>query len=68
MRFFASGFFHHTSSSGPSRHAQKRFLIFSPIHGVIRILNRLPGDEYTRERIRISRLAIYFSHKLHLPR
>ncbi len=44
-------FFHHTTSSGLSRHAQKRFEIFSHFRGFIRIRNRLPGDEYTRNRL-----------------
>jgi hypothetical protein len=41
------------ATSGPNRQAQERFQIFSNIRGVIRIRNRLPGDEYTRESIRI---------------
>jgi hypothetical protein len=43
-----------TTSLGPNRHAQKRFPILSNIRGVISIHNRLPGDEYTGELIRIS--------------
>jgi hypothetical protein len=46
-------FFHQTTSPSPNRHAQERFWIFSNIRGVIRICNRLPGDEYTGESIRI---------------
>jgi hypothetical protein len=48
-----SGFFRQTPSPGPNRHAQDGFRIFSNIRGVIRIRNRLPGDEYTGESIRI---------------
>ncbi len=48
-----SGFFHQTTSPDPNRHGQARFRIFSNIRGVIRIRNRLLGDEYTRESIRI---------------
>jgi hypothetical protein len=44
-----SGFFHQTPSPGPNRHAQDRFRIFSNMRGVIRIRNRIPGDEYTGE-------------------
>jgi hypothetical protein len=53
MRFFVSGFFHQKPTPGPNRYAQDRFRIFSNIRGVIRIRNRLPGDEYTEESIRI---------------
>ncbi len=52
-RFFGSSFFHQTPSPGPNRDAQDRFRIFSNIRGFIRIRNRLPGDEYTGESIRI---------------
>ncbi len=52
-RFFVSGFLHQTPSPSPNRHAQDRFQIFSNIRRVIRIRNRLPGDEYTGESIRI---------------
>jgi hypothetical protein len=52
-RFFVSGFFQQTTSPGPNRHAQEQFRIFSNIRGFIRIRNRLPGDEYTGEAIRI---------------
>ncbi len=56
-RFFSSSFFYHTTSSGPSRHAQKRFRNFSHIRGVIRNRNRLPADEYTGESIIISQVS-----------
>ncbi len=46
-------FFYQTTSPGSSRQAQERFRIFTNIRGVIRIRNRLPGDEYTGELIRI---------------
>ncbi len=48
-----SGFFLKTTSPGPNRHAQERFQIFLNICEVIRIHNRLPGDEYTGDSIRI---------------
>jgi hypothetical protein len=48
MRFFVSCFLYQTTSPGPNRHAQKRYRIFSNIRGIIRIRNRLPGDEYTQ--------------------
>jgi hypothetical protein len=60
MRFFISGFFHQTTSPGPKEHAQKRFRIFPKIRGVIRIRNRLPGDEYTGESIRIPEVRQFF--------
>jgi hypothetical protein len=44
-RFFATGFFHQTISPGPNRHVQEQFRIYSNIRGVIRICNRLLGDE-----------------------
>jgi hypothetical protein len=46
-------FFRQTTSPGPNRHAQEPFRMFSNIRGVIRIRNRLTGDEYTGESIRI---------------
>jgi hypothetical protein len=48
-----SGFFHQATSTGPNRHAQERLQIFSNIRRVICIRNRLSGDEYTGELIRI---------------
>ncbi len=50
---FRVRFFLKTTSPGPNRHAQEWFRIFSNIRGVIRILNRLPGDEFTGESIGI---------------
>ncbi len=47
-------FFHHTTSPGANRHAQKLFRFSSNICGVIRICNQFPGDEFTGESIRIS--------------
>jgi hypothetical protein len=53
-------FFSSTTSPGPNGHAQKLFWIFPNIRGVIRILNWLPGDEYTGESIRIPEVRQFF--------
>jgi hypothetical protein len=50
---FRVQFFHQTTFPDLNRHVQERFLIFLNFCVVILIRNRLPGDEYTGESIRI---------------
>jgi hypothetical protein len=52
-RDFSYPFFHQTTYPSPNEHAQERFRIFSKILGAVRFRNRLPGDEYTGESIKI---------------
>jgi hypothetical protein len=53
-------FFHFLIFTGPNRHAQKRISIFLNSHWVIRIRNRLPGDEYPASQLESLRLGKFY--------